>query len=117
MDLVKAILLELEKNTPGRTYDSENFEIEGFSPEMVHFHMYLMEQAGLIFAIDVTGGGPGGPEMIPVWLSWTGYEFLDAARNDGVWNKAKGMLSDKGLGMSFDVLKQLLLKLAQEGIA
>jgi len=55
--------------------------------------------------------------MTPLWMSWAGYEFLDAACNDGVWDKAKGMLSDKGLGMSFEVLKQLLIKLAQEGIA
>jgi len=117
MDLIKAILLELEKNTPERAYDSENFEIEGFSPAVVHFHLYLMEDAGLISAMNVAGHGGGGHAMIPRWVSWNGYEFLDAARNDGVWNKAKGILSDKGLGMGFDVLKQLLLKLAQEGIA
>ena len=114
MDLIKAILVELEKNTPGTTYNAENFEIEGYSPEQVHFHLYLMEQADLIFAVDITGGGGVGPEMIPLWLSWTGYEFLDAARNDGVWNKARGLLADKGLGVGFDTLKPLLLKFVQE---
>ncbi len=40
MDLIKAILLELEKTTPGTFYGTENFEIEGFSSEQVHFHLY-----------------------------------------------------------------------------
>jgi len=117
MDLIKAILLELEKHTPGTIYNAEDFKVEGSTPEEVHFHLYLLKQAGLIHALNVTGGGTPVPEMIPFWLTWDGYEFLDAARNEGIWNKAKGVLADKGLGMPFDILKSLLLKLGQEAIS
>jgi len=116
MDLVKAILLELEKNTPGKTYGSSGLEVEGRSAEEVHFHLYLLKQAGLIEAVEMTAYGDSVPHMMPLWMSWAGYEFLDAARNDGVWNKAKGMLSDKGLGMGFETFKTLLLKLGMEGL-
>jgi len=116
MDLVKAILLELEENTPGTSYGSGGLEVEGHSVEEVHFHLYLLKQAGLIEAEEVTSFADVGPAMMPLWMTWYGYEFLDAARNDGVWDKAKGMLLDKGLGMGFETLKALLLKLGREGL-
>ena len=117
MDLVKDILIELGNNTPGTSYNSENFEIPGHDPEEVHFHLYLLEQAGLIEAHDATGMGSQGPEMIPLWLTWNGYEFLEAASNEGIWEKAKGVLKEQGLGTSFDLMKTLLVKLGQEAIS
>ena len=116
MELIRAILLEMEEHTPGTIYNAENFEVEGYTPELVHFHLYLLEEAGLIHAQNVTGAGTAGHQMIPFWLTWNGYDFLEAARNDGIWNKAKGILEDKGLSTPFDLLKSLLLKLAQEAI-
>jgi hypothetical protein len=42
-------------------------------------------------------------------LTWEGHEFLDAARNKTMWNRAKTALTTQGAGLSFDVMKALLL--------
>jgi hypothetical protein len=47
---------------------------------------------------------------IPKGLTWDGHEFLDAIRNDTVWNKTKRVIADKGGSIPFDVLKDLALK-------
>jgi len=38
-------------------------------------------------------------------LTWDGHEFLDKARNRSVWNRAKQLIIDGGLSLSFEALK------------
>jgi len=38
-------------------------------------------------------------------LTFAGHEFLDAIRNDTVWNKTKETFKIKGLDMTFDLIK------------
>ena len=42
-------------------------------------------------------------------LTWQGHEFLDAARNDTIWRKAKKKVLETTGGLAFDVLKAALL--------
>jgi hypothetical protein len=48
-------------------------------------------------------------EWNAVRLTWEGHEFLDAARDNGRWEKAKGAMSKVG-GFVFDISKQLLIQ-------
>ena len=43
-------------------------------------------------------------------VTWAGYEFLDAARSDTVWNRAKSAVITGAGGLAFDVLKAVLIK-------
>jgi hypothetical protein len=38
-------------------------------------------------------------------LTWEGHEFLDKAKNEKVWNKAKSIIKEKGISLSLDALK------------
>ncbi len=44
-------------------------------------------------------------------LTWADHEFLEAARNETFWKKAKGTVKEKTGGLSFELLKQMLLQL------
>jgi hypothetical protein len=108
MDLVRRILMEIER----QSVDSPNIDlrIDGYSGEEISYHVKIMYQAGLIEAIDFSSHD--GIAWKPTSLTWEGHEFLDNARNETTWNKAKGILKDKGASASFDVMKDLLLKVA-----
>ncbi len=41
-------------------------------------------------------------------LTWTGHEFIDNARNEGVWKKAKTIVEEKLGTISVGVMTQLL---------
>ena len=41
-------------------------------------------------------------------LTNEGYNFLDAAKNDTLWNKVKAEIAEKGLSVSLDLLRKLL---------
>lgn len=107
MDLIRKILLAMEGHERG--YAPQPFTLEGHSDEQVCFHVFLMDQAGLLTGMDVTVRGSDSPAMLPLHLNWFGYEFLECARNDGLWQKGKKLFSEQGVGLVLDVLMAWLM--------
>jgi hypothetical protein len=115
MDLIRQILLRIEE----KPYDMGFFdvEVEGHTESDISYHVMLLAQAGYIQAQNLSTGG--GPSWKPISLTWQGHEFLEAAKNTNIWNKAKSLLKDKTGGVVFEILKQLLIEMAkaQVGLA
>lgn len=87
MDLVRQILIATEK---GETHFS------GFDDKEVEGHIEVMERAGLIF-----GAGRN------LWgMTWSGFELLDAIRDDSLWKKAKSTLLKEGASWTVELLKR-----------
>jgi len=68
----------------------------------------LRVEAGLIDGAIRTDaqGYPNG--VASIRLTCKGHEFLDAARNDSIWQKTTGRVRSKGISLTFDLLKELL---------
>jgi hypothetical protein len=93
MDLVRQILFKME-DLP-MTGGWHDLEIEGHTEEEIIYHVRLMDEAGLIEAQDLTT--LASVDWRPKRITNAGHEFLDAARSDTVWNKAKDkMLTTAG---------------------
>ncbi len=105
-ELIKRILIEIE-SFPDDRY--RNIKIEGYPKQEVDYHLYLLEQKNLIDAQNWKDNM--GDEWNVSKLTWAGHEFLDAAKNDTVWKKAKQTIAEKGGNISFEVLKTLLQQL------
>ena len=73
-------------------------------------HIALMIDAGLIEGEAYPSArSPGGGSFIITGLTWKGHDFLDAARNDTVWNATKGRMAKAGawtFGLVLEVLKE-----------
>lgn len=108
MDLVRAILLEVERRAWAE--QGKPVEIEGYSGERVSYHVRILDEAGLMAALDASSFK--GLAWYPISLTWEGHDFLDAAREDTRWNRAKQLVKDKAGSVSFDVFKQLLINLS-----
>ena len=104
MDLIREILLEIEKLPPNT--ETGEFPIEGWKPEEINYHIRLLCQAGYVDAISVAA--MGDDEWIVRSLTWNGHEFLEASRNQTLWNKAKALVAEKGSGLTLEVLKAAL---------
>jgi hypothetical protein len=104
MDLIRKILLQIEKDSTG--LDQLYIKLDGYPDQDVQFHIMLLVEADLIIAIDGSGGD--ALRFVPIRLTWAGYEFLDAARDDTRWNKAKDAMNKAG-GFVFEVAKSLLI--------
>lgn len=110
MDLVRLILIEIEKHPHVSTW--MDLSIDRFSEDEVSYHVKILSQAGLIDAKQMSNA-PKDPIWIPISLTWEGHEFLDAARDDTRWNKVKSIAKEKGGTMAFEVIKSLLIELAK----
>lgn len=85
-------------------YFAQQPVVEGVTDEIVDYHVHLMSQAGLITAIDTTALDSASPGAIPLGITWAGHDFLDAAKDDTLWNKAKATVIKPAAGVAFDVL-------------
>jgi Hypothetical protein (DUF2513) len=111
MDLVRMILLRMEADPSGRA--PNDLGIRSYERDQVGYHAHIMAQEGLIEAIEVTGFESTGPEVIPTGLTWKGHEFLDLARDQERWNKAKAIIAKVGtapISVWMKVLGDLLWK-------
>ena len=69
--------------------------------------MSLLIEAGLVNGQMVHTIGPGVKDFLAFRLTWDGHEFLDAIRNDTVWARTKKVFLDKGVEMTFDLVKAI----------
>jgi hypothetical protein len=100
MDLARKILLAMEKDEectgPGWV---NGLDLGGEPPDPARlvYHVMLLAEAGLIIARDMTN--TSGMAWMPVRLTWEGHEFLDKARDEGIWRKAVELAKEKTGGV------------------
>ena len=136
MDLVRTILMRMEGNPTGWPSQEMGFQcfppqakstttttttpapvqilgIMGFSAQEIGYHVHIMMQEGLVEGCDATNFESDGPEAIPTSLTWKGHEFLDLARDQERWNRAKAIIAKVGsapIMVWMKVLNDLLWK-------
>ena len=119
MDLVRLILLEIEKEY----HNSEvvNLSIEGYDFETIAYHCSILHEAGYIssyrasyaWGCDLVSFRVGG-------LTWSGHDYLDKVRDDSLWGKTKETIKNKGLPLIFYTIKTIanaFITAATEGVA
>jgi hypothetical protein len=112
MDLARRILEEIEV----APFDGGEAELDlpDASEEAIQYHLLLLTEAGLIDTIDAST--MGGPHFIPRRLTWNGHEFLEASRDDTLWQRAKSTVQNKTGGLAFDVLLAVLKDQAKRAV-
>ena len=116
MDIARRILLEVEEFPfhGERMFSPESTTLANVPDNIVSYHVMLLHEAGLLKGIDMSS--MDGLKWVPTRLTWAGHEFLDAARDDGRWTKAKGTIREKAGTVAFEVLKELLAQLAKASL-
>jgi len=109
MDLIRRILLEIE-TWPSDCRPAQP-EFEGVEQSTISYHAQLLYEAGYIDGYERKT--QAGNTIYPQRLTWEGHEFLDAAREKKIWDKAKEAMNATG-SFSFSVLKAILTKLATD---
>ena len=92
MDLVRRILVEVEKADD--RVSIESLECDKYSLPTIGYHVELMSAHGLIDAkVNRSWGGDITDGYIKA-LTWSGCDYLDAIRDDGVWRRTKAVISE-----------------------
>lgn len=116
MDLVRTILLKVEESDLVHDSQRDLLEIPDVDPKLLALHVKWLEEAGLIVC-DCDGGFHTGIVYMPERLTWAGCEFVEAARKESTWKAATKTVAEKTGGIVFEVLKQVLAKLAMNALS
>jgi hypothetical protein len=106
MDLIRKIAFIVEASALG--LDSESITIDGYSPAQIGYHCELMNESGLISTIDTQCLSSQFPTFFINRLTSKGHDFVDVARSDTLWQKAKTTISSTVGGVTIDVMIRFL---------
>jgi hypothetical protein len=106
MDLIRKIAFAIEDSSSA--IDSNSLAIDGFTQEQIAYHCELMNESGLLHAIDVSHLQSKFAEFQINRLTAKGHDFTDAARSDTIWKKATTKIASTVGGVTIDVLIQYL---------
>ena len=114
-DLIRKLLFHFEEK-PG--YEAERCPaIEGYGELDIKYHMLLLAQAGFLdHQPEWTTTRDRIIRVLGFGLTWDGHEFLEAARSDTLWERAKALMAEKGGGASFEVMLALLIELTKRHV-
>lgn len=103
-DTIRELLIKVEECT----LPTEMIRLSDFPKERaaeISYHMSLLIEAGLVNGQTVQTIGPEVKDFFAQRLTWQGHEFLDTIRSNTVWERTKKTFIEKGLEMSFDLVK------------
>jgi DNA-binding HxlR family transcriptional regulator len=104
MDLIRDILLEIEKQPDRHTWFSLQFE--GVTLQEIDQHLLLLEDAGFIRLTRKTASNED--TVFAARLTWQGHEFLEAIKADERWERLKTAMAGTG-GFVAEVAKAIAL--------
>ena len=106
MELVRKILFSIEEE-----YDGESLyclRVDGYDKITVVEHCKMLYEHGLINEFIPIQADNGPVIVFYVGnMTWDGYDLLEKIREDTVWNKTKDVITQKGLPMVVDVIKDV----------
>lgn len=82
-----------------------------YSSELISYHLTIMHQNGLFVGTELDGG-----HWLLRTLTWEGQDFLSAAENDTVWNKAKEQAGNAFGTLGIGALKELLNQVVRQQV-
>jgi hypothetical protein len=111
MDCLRAVLLKVEELPSHKIWNGT--EVKGYSPEQTAYHIQLAQDAGFIVAKSLVDDAD---IFMIERLTYAGHEFLDAAREDTLWNKAKEIVLHNAGTLTVEALKTALAMLMQQAV-
>jgi len=116
MELIRKLLFYFEDKSDFGMIKSDDVAIDGYDARSVAYHIHLMCEAEL-FSCERVVSTTTPDRLIdayPFRLTWQGHEFLDAARSDTIWTKARKAVGEKGISVAVSTLQAMLTSLAKE---
>lgn len=102
-DIARRILQTIEDSPHSR----RQFDLTGLhlDSEVLHYHLELMSQRGLIETLRHSGLNMAYPEHAVIAMTLDGHELLEVMRNDTMWENIKAAVKEKGVGLTFDAIR------------
>lgn len=108
MELIRGLLLQVE--------GEEEPDLSKWTEEQQVYHMALLIEADLVHGATAEGSMGETVAAHAIRLTWDGHEFLEAARDDTVWKKAREQIAKAGGHVTLPILTALLTQFLKQQI-
>lgn len=109
MDLVRLMLLRTEAiGIDEEAANRHHVECEKYDARVRAHHIAIMIEAGLVTGFTSNDARGTLDKGVITRLTWQGHEFLDAARNDTTWRKARDKFFKPAAAWTFSILTEFL---------
>jgi len=105
MELIREILLAVEESQTD-PLATVPLKIEGYDDTKISYHVWLCVDARLVEGVDCST--MQGFSWEAQRLTWNGHEFLQAIRDETIWNKVKRKLLKPSASWTFPILMEYL---------
>lgn len=116
-DCIRDVLLYIEENlTYGYYIDFSDIEISDYSREDLLYTADKLLEAGYLDGTKKNYIGSIKPDIQITAITWSGHQFLDNIRDDGVWKDTKRILSkfsSVSLGFVGNVASEIITSIIQ----
>ena len=111
LDLCRKILLRTEEVMGrNRPKGPDNYQFEGYGPEMVEFNLRKLHDYEAICVRERKEKRSGVINVWPLLLYDKGLDFIVAARDEKVWKEALEQLEVRGVQPTLKKIKKILLE-------
>lgn len=110
MDLIRAILLEVESLPVGQRWPAA--PMLGHSQGEMVEHVRLAHESGLVEASFLTGH-----QAVILRMTNAGHDFVEAARPQTFWQKAKDRVTAQGIPLTIYSVRVALDVLIKDGLS
>jgi hypothetical protein len=113
LDLLRNILIEIEKKTPSDHYlSSDDIEIQDHSHNEIAYHIALLSDAQYIIASAISADDQ--TTWLISRLTFSGCDYLDTIRSNKVWNTLKEKLAETVQTASLEVIKLAAIEISRQ---
>ena len=100
LDLIRTLGRKLEDELP--------LNVPGYNRSQIDQHLILMQEAGLIQALQYRDGTSNDTRVIVQRVTNKGHDFIELSRNQKLWKKFKLKAAQAGGGMTIDIASEVL---------
>ena len=100
-DVIREVLLSVEAMSSGELCFDTRKDDERKKAE----HAFLLWKSGFLDGVDASV--LDGDRVIVMGLTWAGHDLLDTIQSKPVWERVKTTAQEKGIELSFEVVKKL----------
>ncbi len=104
-DIIRAVLLDEENST-----EETGKELEKYSVQDIRYNARLLIEEGYLKGHINRNHVAKVIGICTLELTWSEHDLLDSMRGEKTWYKIKNYAKEKGVGLTFDTISHIFLK-------
>lgn len=115
-DLIRQMLLRIESQPADAKITNSTFSDLCADNALISFHISLLRDEGWVIAAEIPKIRQHLPDYWILRLTAAGCDYLDAVRNDSIWDKTKRKIGEISETMPAEIIQSVAVDFIREAL-